>query len=260
MPSMPPGSPGSPIERPPAGSNGPPDRPGSAGGATGADDEHRHPDARCEEWLFIVGPLDSSHARGHVEGVPASGTGAGLISGYRIVERQGWYWAALVRPGHPLVVVSDWAVPLRSDPLLVKGAGLWAEHVCDEPFGQWTIANETYGVALDDPDEALQRAYGVPTAIAWDLEWYALDDPVPAPGAASGYEQHGVVHGRVELAGELPLEIVEAPSRRWHRWGEALAPVRLPSPSAPDGLRAPFRFPDGTLADWMLTPDGWHSR
>ena len=61
----------------------------------------------------------------------------------------------------------------RADPFLVKAPGLWAEHTFDAPMQQWTVANETYATALDDPDDALGRAYGVPTAVAFDLEWYA---------------------------------------------------------------------------------------
>jgi len=60
---------------------------------------------------------------------------------------------------------------MRSDPLLVKGDGLWAEHTCDAPMEQWTVTNETYATALDDPDDALGRAYGEPTAVAFDIEW-----------------------------------------------------------------------------------------
>ena len=84
-----------------------------------------------------------------------------------------WYWAALTRTGAPLLHVADWQVPLRANPLLVKGHALWAEHTCDAPMEQWTVTNETYAAALDDPDDALDRAYGVPTALSWDLEWYA---------------------------------------------------------------------------------------
>ena len=36
-----------------------------------------------------------------------------------------------------------------------------------------------------------------------------------------------------------------------------LGPVALPDAFAHTGLRAPFAFPDGTVADWVLTPDGW---
>ena len=89
-----------------------------------------------------------------------------------------WYWAALVGAGAPLLHVAEWDVPPRARSVPRQGAGLWAEHSCDAPMEQWTIANETYAAALDDPDEALGRAYGVPTAVAFDLEWYAT---APAP-------------------------------------------------------------------------------
>ena len=76
----------------------------------------------------------------------------------------------------------------------------------------------------------------------------------------AGYEQAGVVHGDVELGGGEPLHLVEAPAHRWHRWGAALPPVALPEAFAHTGLRAPFAFPDGSVVDWVLTPDGWAAR
>lgn len=131
-----------------------------------------------------------------------------VISGYRIVDRHAWYWAALARPGERLVHVADWSVQRRSDPLLVKGDGLWAEHTCDAPMEQWSVTNETYATALDDPDDALGRAYGEPTAVAFDIEWYATAPPEPVP---SGYRQTGVVHGVIELAGTPGLHLEEVP-------------------------------------------------
>lgn len=200
-------------------------------------DEARHPGAEVEEWLFTTW------------------TGAiGVVSGYRIVGPVAWYWAAVARPGEPLIHVSEWAVPPRHDPLLVKADGLWAEHVCDAPMEQWTVANETYATALDDAGDALGRAYGAPTAVAFDLEWYAT---APPTSVESGYEQAGVVHGVIELAGMPGLHLEEAAAHRWHRWGDRLAPVRLPVAYAHSGVRAPFAFPDGSVTDWTLTPDGW---
>lgn len=199
---------------------------------------------------------------------PSDTAGAiGVISGYRIVGRSddlrvgrhphAWYWAAVARPGECLVHVADWTVPMRSDPLLVKGDGLWAEHTCDSPMEQWTVANETYATALDDPDDALGRAHGSPTAVAFDIEWYATGPPQPV---GSGYGQPGVVHALIELAGTPGLRLEEAPAHRWHRWGNQLDPVTLPEAYAHAGVRAPFAFPDGTVTDWALTPDGWRAR
>src|SRR5262245_52263970 len=85
-------------------------------------DERRHPAAREEEWLFTAW---------------AAQPAVGVISGYRIVGSAAWYWAALARAGEALLHVADWHVPLRSNPLLVKGDGLWAEHTCDAPMEQW---------------------------------------------------------------------------------------------------------------------------
>lgn len=205
-------------------------------------DERRHPDAPVEEWVFACWTPDAD---------------VGIVTGYRIVSAsRGWYWAALARAGRPLLHVSEWDVPRRADPLLVKAEGLWAEHICDDPLRQWTVANETYASALDDPAEGLRRAYGTPTPIAFDLEWYATGMPHPV---TSGYAQPGEVHGVVELAGERGLHLDAVPAWRWHRWGLGLAPVDLPRVLAHVGLRASFAFPDGTLADWVLTGEGWRA-
>jgi hypothetical protein len=207
-------------------------------------DDAPHPAAGVEEWVFAGWE---------------PGGAVGLVSGFRVRRRPAgpaWYWAALVRRQQPLLHVVEWEVPARSDPMLVKAPGLWAEHVCDAPMRQWTVANETYAAALDDPADALGRAYGTPTAMAMDLEWYATSAALPVMG---GYAQDGVVHAMIELPSG-PLELSEVPARRWHRWGEALGPVEVPAAYAHTGLRAPFSFPDDTVADWVLTPDGWRAR
>ncbi len=185
---------------------------------------------------------------------------AGVISGHRILGRRAWYWAALAAPDGRVFHVLDGDVPVRADPFIVKGEALWAEHTCDAPMEQWSIGNETYAAALDDRAEALGRAYGEPTAIGFDLEWYATASPT---AVADGYEQPGVVHGVVDLAGAPRTELVEVPAHRWHRWrmdDASLDPVTLPSAGAHRGAWAAFGFPDGTSADWVVTPEGWRRR
>ncbi len=170
--------------------------------------------------------------------------------------------------GRPLLHITDFDVVVRAaDPFIVKGEAMWAEHTCESPHHQWTIGNETYAAALDDADEALGRCYGDPTPIAWDLEWYGTEpvEPMSAtdPGSA-GYHQHGVVHGTIEILGEPPVELAEIAAHRWHRWTEepsvTLEPMRLPAVVAHTGVRAPFRFPDGSVIDWVLTSHGWRER
>ncbi|MEP4650709.1 MAG: hypothetical protein ABJ314_11035, partial [Ilumatobacter sp.] len=147
----------------------------------------RHPGS-IEEWVFSAWSPDGS---------------LGAVSGHRIVGATAWYWAALARQGRPLLHITDFEVPVRADPFIVKGEAMWAEHFRDDPMTQWTVGNETYASALDDPTEALGRAYGVPTPIAFDLEWYATGAPTPIIGDhVDGYEQVGVVHGAIEVLGE----------------------------------------------------------
>ena len=129
---------------------------------------------------------------------------------------------------------------MRADPFIVKGEGLWAEHHCVAPLEQWSIGNETYAAALDDAGEALGRAYGDPTPVAFDLEWYATAAPTPLEppgdraGIEFGYEQRGVVHGAIECWAKPPIELTEVPAHRWHRWvtsgrrAAGLGPLVLP--------------------------------
>jgi len=214
----------------------------------------RHRSATVEEWVFAAWTSDAA---------------LGVISGHRIVGRTAWYWAALAREGRPLLHVTDFEVPVRADPFIVKGEALWAEHTCDDPMAQWTIGNETYASAIDDADEALGRAYGDPTPIAFDLEWYATGPATPLEPADDraavdvGYEQVGVVHGAVDVLGEPRLELTEVPGHRWHRWtshSTGFGPLALPEVRAHAGVRAPFAFPDGSVSDLVLTPEGWARR
>jgi hypothetical protein len=208
-------------------------------------DDRAHPGVAVEEWVFTAWTADGR---------------LGLVSGHRLLGRRAWYWAAFAVPDGRVFHVLDGDVPVRADPFVVKGAGLWAEHQCDAPMEQWSIGNETYAAALDDRAEALGRAYGEPTAIGFDLEWYATGDAVPCP---HGYEQAGVVHGVVELAGVPRTELVEVPAHRWHRWRHDdpwLDPVDLPAAGAHGGAWAAFGFPDGAVVDWVVTPSGWRRR
>lgn len=158
-----------------------------------------------------------------------------------------------MRPNEPLLHVCELDGPaLRpSASLLLKSAGLWADHDCESPFEQWTVANECYAVALDDPDEVFGRAYGVATPIAFDLEWYASSEPLPVAG---GYEQIGTIHAVIEVPGG-PIHD-EFLSRRTHRWG---AWPWGSDELSTDGRRAPLLV-DGERIERVLTERGWAER
>lgn len=217
----------------------------------------RHARATVEEWVFVAWNDDAS---------------LGVISGHRLVGTASWYWAALARAGRPLLHITDFEVPVRADPFILKGEAMWAEHFRDAPMEQWSVGNETYASSLDDPADALGRAYGDPTPIAFDLEWYATAAPAGLDdrgGASDGYEQVGVVHGSIEILGEPKVELVEVPGHRWHRWVDGLSVTGNSEPMgamviaevvAHTGIRAPFAFPDSTVLDLVLTQAGWRIR
>ena len=206
-------------------------------------DERPHLGSLHEEWTWSFWAPDASLG--------------GVIS-YRLIgASNAWYTWALARAGHPLLHVTEWDIPRRADPMLAKAQAMWAEFVCDAPMEQWTVGNETYAVELDDPAEALGRAYGTAVPIASDIEWYAVS---PAVAINDGYEQAGVVHGTVELT-DGAVDFAELAAWRTHRWSMApLPPLVMPRALAHVGLRSPIRYPDDSILDVVLTAGGWRSR
>jgi hypothetical protein len=192
--------------------------------------------------------------------VPDGSVGLTTALTFRPRSRRSCYWVVLVRAGAPNVHVAELDLALPVAGLRVRSPGLWADHVCEAPFEQWTVANEVHAVGLDDPDDAVGRAYGEPVPMAFDLEWYAAAPPVAMHASGvDGYAQTGEVDGVIELPGGA-LRIV-APSRRRHWWGTAPwwpeDPARGPVPA---GRRAPVVL-DGEAGRWVLervlTPAGW---
>lgn len=196
------------------------------------------------EWVFACWDVDGPRP-------------FGFVAGYRLRRPVSWYWCGYVTP-EVLLHATEWDVHPRADPMIVKSPELWAEHHEVAVDEQWTISNELYVSSLETADDALDRAYGIPTPMAADVEWYATAAP---QAITDGLQQDGVAHGLIELVGGNH-EFAEVPARRWSRTavdGE-LPVLELPAARAHSGLRFPVRFPSGEVADWVLTPDGWRSR
>ncbi len=171
-------------------------------------------------------------------------------------QRRAWYWAALIRASHPLLHVSELDAAMPRQGLEVRASGLWADHICEDPFRQWTVANECYAVALDDPEDALGRAYGGQEPIAFDLELYWEGEPSPV---VDGYASVGHVLGVIELSGGAWS--LEMAARFEHRWGPVQfrcdtpvagrsAPMAVTTPEGPGILR---RVLDGAghWSEWL---------
>jgi hypothetical protein len=210
----------------------------ATGGPWIAADEGRHGGVPVEAWWFW--------------GWTADGT-AGLYVGLELRGNRFDYWAGLVRARQPyLHVVELDGTGLRAG-LEIKPPEMWAGHTCDEPFRQWSVGNEAHGVLLDDPGEALGRAFGTLAPVTFDIEWYSAGDPVAVGG---GYEQAGEIDAVIELT-EGPLALA-GPGRRAHVWGRPWLPER-PTEATGWGLRAPYRRSDGLAVEQVLTADGWHA-
>jgi hypothetical protein len=188
---------------------------------------------------------------------------AGWFVGLEVRGTRFDYWAGLVRAGQPYLYVEELDGEGLRQGLEIKPPEMWAGHDCDLPYQQWSLGNEAHGVLLDDPEEALDRAFGELAPVTFDIEWYADGEAQPlslTPGA-SGYAQNGNFDARIELAtGELALE---GAANRLHVWGVPHRPSADPLPDGdPDDfdLWAPYRRSDGTGVLQVLTRAGWSAR
>lgn len=158
-----------------------------------------------ESWYFDLAAPDGS-------------LGAYVRTGRYPAQGVVWYWAAVVRPDQPTVLLRDHEVPHpRRDTLELRHEGLWADHVCEEPIDRWSLGLEAFAVALDDPADAFHGELGHRTALGLDLEWETVGTPYPYPGVVR-YEIPCRVHGEI-LVGDERIEVEDVPGERDHSWG-----------------------------------------
>ena len=176
----------------------------------------------------------------------------GVFVGLELRGQRFDYWAGLVRSGEPYLYIEELdGTGLRSG-LEIKPSEMWADHQCDVPFRQWSLGNEAHGVLLDDPMEAVQRAYGTPVAVTFDIEWFSHVDATAIDG---GYEQVGEVDAQIELAEGIVA--INGPAHRVHVWGMPYSPPPVAIGATGDGLRAPYRTHGGGKVMQSLTDRGW---
>jgi hypothetical protein len=200
-------------------------------------DEHAHADVGVEAWWWWVSSADGSQ---------------GAFVGFELRGRRFDYWAGFVRTGEPYLYIEELDGTGLRDGLEIKPPEMWADHVCDVPFQQWSLANEAHGVLLDDPQEAWRRAHGTVVPVTFDIEWYASGAPTEI---AHGYEQRGEVDAQIELTEGIVA--FTGPASRVHVWGVPFMPSSFAMPVAAPGLRAPYRRNDGTRVDQVLTDRWW---
>ena len=169
--------------------------------------ERRHPD-RQESWSFDFCASD--------------GTLGGFVAlTLRPPPAPAWYWAALVGPGRPYLLVRDLEVEPPRAPASreVRADGLWADVNCETPHDHWSVGLEAFGVAMDDPEEALGAERGDRTGLGLDLEWEAVDG---LAGGEGRYDQPCEVHGEILIGAGSAVETIAFEGHGWrrHTWGD----------------------------------------
>ncbi|XRQ04696.1 hypothetical protein ACN3XK_50255 [Actinomadura welshii] len=130
-----------------------------------------------------------------------------------------WYWAALVRPGRPLLLIADNHAPLPEPGTADVHAGAYSgTQRIPEPFGPAHVTLDGAASVLHDP----AAAYGEPAAaettrLAFDLRWDTVSGAYPYRDIPR-YEIPCTVSGTV-TAGDETFAI-DAHGERDHSWGE----------------------------------------
>ncbi len=83
------------------------------------------------------------------------------------------FHAQVVVPDVGVIVVrdDDVAPPRRTDLLVVRAEGLWAELLCETQDEHWSFGLEAFGVRFDSEAEAATSDRGERVAVGFDLEW-----------------------------------------------------------------------------------------
>ena len=214
------------------------------------EDELRHGDAPVEAWWWWGSGVVPADEHSDAQRV-------GAFVGFELRASRFDYWAGLVREGEPYLYIEELDGTGLRRGLEIKPPQMWADHVCDVPFAQWSVGNEAHGVLLDDPTEAWRRAHGDVVPVTFDVEWYRAADveQLPLTPGQRGYRQRGEVDVRIELTeGVLAFG---GPGERVHVWGAPYVPRSFAMPTDQRGLRAPYRRSDGTNVDQVLTDARW---
>lgn len=128
--------------------------------------------------------------------------GGSLRLGLRPEEGVSWVWCFVVGEGRRLVTVVEQEAPLpRAGALDLRCDGLWTDVVCETPLEHWSVGLEAFGVALDEPGDALRGLRGDRIGVGLDLGWEAAGPAWAAP-PGSGYAVPADVHGEVLLGTE----------------------------------------------------------
>jgi hypothetical protein len=173
-----------------------------------------------------------------------------------------WYWACLVRPGQPTVLVADNAAPLpRPGGTALRTGSLHAAQQITEPLRSARVSLDAAAVVLPEPAAAyhgLDAAESV--RLALELEWTTVGGVYPYKDLPR-YEIPCKVTGTIRVGG-AELEFAGW-GERDHSWGERdwwqvswlWSAGRLSDGTAFHGMQANIGFPV-PWPSFRVTPAG----
>jgi hypothetical protein len=130
-----------------------------------------------------------------------------------------WYWACVVRPGQPLVLVADNAAPLPpAGQAGLRTAAVTADQVITEPLSTARVTLDATAAVLADPAAAYADLTGAPrTRLALDLEWVTAGGVYPYKDLPR-YEIPAAVSGTATVGADTLA--ISGFGERDHSWGE----------------------------------------
>jgi hypothetical protein len=174
------------------------------------EDEDRHP----------AGPELLWNESYYFDFVAADGSIAGYVRlGLYPNWDRAWYWACVVGPGRPLVLVADNHAPMpEAGGTDVRTGSYEAAQKVSEPFGPARVTLDATASVLPDPAAAYGDLSGAETTrLVFDLEWSTAGGAYPYKDIPR-YEIPCTVTGTVEVGSETFT--IAGHGERDHSWGE----------------------------------------
>lgn len=128
-----------------------------------------------------------------------------------------WYWACVVGPDRPLVLVVEHGAPALAQGLDLSHGRLKTTHSASVPTKRFDLTLDAEARVFADPADVYREAVGEPVALRFDLRW-----DTDGPGGyrfrdLTRYEIPCRVGGTIEVGDEL-IEFV-GHGQRDHSWG-----------------------------------------
>jgi hypothetical protein len=220
--------------------------------------------AATDEELHPVGPEPLWNESYYFDFAAPDGSVGGYVRlGLYPNWDRAWYWACLVRPGRPAIIVADNAAPLPvAGSTTVRTAAISATQEITEPLRAARLRLDATGVILPDPAAAYADDLSLAGQISLglDLEWRTVGGVYPYKDLPR-YEVPCRVAGTARLGGETVS--ISGWGERDHSWGERdwwkiswlWSSGRLEDGTAFHGMQANIGFAIG-WPSFSVTPDG----